>query len=426
MLCARRERSLETTIELALPAGRARQPLDQLGVASLTALALMEGTRARTTVEFLDALDAIGAELHARADSEELRLSLRALDRNLAPAIALLAEASLEPRLDADGFERLRKLQLARIVARGDDPASIAARAWQRLMHGETARGAPGDGTEATVALLPVGAARAFHAAGLDADASRVLAVGPHASDEFSDLLAPLARAWPRAGTLTEAPTTALARHPSRIYVVDKPGASQSELRVGHLSVAHDSPDHLPLTALNYALGGTFNCRLNLELRERKGFTYGIRSGFDWTRGPTEFVVATSVQTRFTAEAVRAIVVELRGYLDGPTDEELAFTKNALEQSLARQFESASATLAFLDTVDRLELPDDYPLARLAWLACSSRDQRRALLRRHLYPDELTILVVGDRASVARDLAALELGPLAALDIDGAPAIESI
>lgn len=417
-ISARRPRSLESTLHVCVPGGRAAQPLQHLGVAAMVALSLTEGTLARTTVEFLDALDALGAELQVQAREDELRLTLHVLDRNLPLAVGLLAEALFEPGFDPAAFERLRKLQLARIAARGDDPAAIAARVWRRRLHGDTARGAPAEGSLETLSSLSVDDARAFHSAALDPRRSRILAATPRDADELQRVLEPLAGAWPRAGTLEDEDATAL-RAATRVFVVDKPGATQSELRIGQASVDQSSPDFLPLSALNYPFGGTFSSRLNLELRERKGYTYGIRSGFDWSRGRTQFIVSTSVQTRFTADSAREVASELERYLEGPDDKEVAFTVSALEQALARQFESAAATLAYLDTVDVLGWPDDFPLVRLDWLESSTPRSRAELLRRHLDPRELVILAVGDAGGIEPALGALGLGTLTRLDIDG-------
>jgi zinc protease len=245
-----------------------------------------------------------------------------------------------------------------------------------------------------------------------------VLAASPRDADELLRVLEPLSGKWPGSGELPDAEALA-ERAPTRTFVVDKPGATQTELRIGQASVEQTSLDFLPLTALNYPFGGTFSSRLNLNLREHKGFTYGIRSAFDWSRGRTQFVVSTSVQTRFTADAVREIVGELERYLAGPNEAEVAFTISALEQSLARQFESAAATLAYLDTVDDLGWADDYPLVRLDWLESSRPESRTELLRRHLDPRELTILAVGDAERIQAELEALFLGSLSRLDIDG-------
>lgn len=408
----------ETLVEVSVPGGRSRERLDELGLASLVAKALMEGTRRRTTVELVDALDYLGADLRAGVDEDSLVLSLRVLDRHLAPALELLCETLLEPRFDALDFERVRTLRLAALRSRGEEAARVADTAWDRLLAGPLASlGYSSLGTEATIGAASVASARAFHESSLDPRRSKVALVGKWSADEAAELLAPLVRRWPKA--LADAPALIEgnpAPAPAGLYCVDRPGAPQAELRIGHGAVAASHPDWLLLAAVNYPLGGQFSSRLNLNLREKRGFTYGVRSGFEPRRGPGSFSVGLAVQARHVAESIREVRRELAEYLAGPTEAELAFTREALEQGLARQFETAPARLAFLHTVERFGWPDDYPLERLRRLAALSPADLAELARAHLRPSDLRVLAVGPRD---------ELGSLAEpvqlLDIDGAP-----
>jgi zinc protease len=408
----------ETLIEVSVPGGRARERLDELGLASLVAKLLQEGTRRRTTVEFVDALDYLGADLRAGVDEDTLVLSLRVLDRHLAPALELLCESLFEPRFDPLDFERVRALRLAALRSRGEEAARVADTAWDRLLEGPlTSLGYSALGTEATIGAASVATARAFHERSLDPRRSRVALVGNWTADEAADLLAPLARRWPAGvppwATSDSSPSTAAA---AGLYCVDRPGAPQAELRIGHRSVTANHPDWLLLAALNYPLGGQFSSRLNLNLREKRGFTYGVRSGFEPRRGPGSFSVALAVQSRHVAESIREVRRELAEYLAGPTESELDFTREALEQALARQFETAAARLAFVHTVERFGWPDDYPLERLRRLVTLSPADLAQLARAHMQPEDLRVLAVGPRS----ELSGLE-ERAQPLDIDGAP-----
>jgi zinc protease len=408
----------ETLIEVSVPGGRSRERLDELGLASLVAKALQEGTRTRTTVEFVDALDYLGASLHAGVDEDCLVLSLRVLDRHLGPALELLCETLLEPRFDPLDFERVRTLRMAALRSRGEEAARVADTAWDRLLEGPlTSLGYSALGTEATIGAASVASARAFHERSLDPRRARVALVGKWSADEAAELLAPLVRRWPRALTepaaVEEAPTSAAA---PGLYCVDRPGAPQAELRIGHRAVAASHPDWLLLAAVNYPLGGQFSSRLNLNLREKRGFTYGVRSGFEARRGPGAFTVGLAVQSRHVAESIREVRRELAEYLAGPTDAELAFTREALEQALARQFETSAARLAFVHAVERFGWPDNYPLERLRRLATLAPADLAALARAHLHPGDLRVLAVGPRAELESLSEAVQ-----GLDIDGAP-----
>jgi zinc protease len=408
----------ETLIELTLPGGRTRESLGELGIASLVAKALLEGTERLTTVEFIDALDVLGAELRAAVDEDSLVVSLRVLDRHLPAALELLGEALLEPRFDPRDFERLRALRLAAIRTRGEDAARVADCAWDRLMFGpHVSAGHSSLGTEATIAACTHEQARAFHRGSLDPRRTRVAVIGKWSADEAAELLSPLVRRWPvpsaaPAASVHAAPSPA----PRGLYAVDRPGAPQVELRLGHPSIDSGHPDWLLLAALNYPLGGQFTSRLNLNLRERRGFTYGVRSGFDPRRGPGVFSISAAVHTQHAAAAIAEARAELEGYLAGPTAAELAFTREALEQGLARQFETPTARLAFVHTVERFGWADDYPLERLRRLATLGPDDMATLAREHLHPQELRVLAVGPRDALSELDEAVE-----ELDIDGAP-----
>lgn len=418
----------ELLLELALPSGRVREPLGREGLASLTALMLQEGTRAHSTVEFIDALDFLGAHLAVRSDDDETTLELRVLERHAERALQLVGDLLLEPRFAEHEFERVRQQRRASLRSRSDDPKSVVYDVWSRLYWGRsTALGSPGIGDEESLLATSLDDVRRFHAAALaQPRVWRCAGVCRGGLEQLLGWLAPLEARLAKPAANAEPPLretwsepTPLERKRSRLYVCDRPGAPQSELRVGHPSVASSHPDWLALSALNLALGGVFSSRLNLNLRENKGYTYGIRSSFDGGRRPGAFSVATSVDTRNSAPALREIVRELEGFTAGATLEELAFVRSSLEQSLARQFESPQARLSFVSTIERLGLRDDYPLQRLAWLAGATPAASSTLLGEHLRPSELLVVVVGDLTAVGRELADLGLGSPVKVDSRG-------
>lgn len=418
----------ELLLEIALPSGRVREPLGREGLASLTALMLQEGTRKHSTVEFIDALDFVGAHFAVHSDDDETVLDLRVLERHAERALELVGDLLLEPRLGEHEFARVREQRRASLRSRSDDPKSVVHDVWSRLYWGRsTALGSAGIGHEESLAATSLDDVRRFHGAALaQPRAWRCSGVCRGGLDQLRAWLAPLeariAQPAPAAEPAlreTWSEPSPLERKRARIYVCDRPGAPQSELRVGHPSVASSHPDWLALSALNLALGGVFSSRLNLNLREHKGYTYGIRSSFEGGRRPGAFTVGTSVDTRNTAPALREIVRELEGFTAGATADELAFVRSSLEQSLARQFEAPSARLSFVSTIERLGLRDDYPHQRLAWLAAASPAATGQVLTEHLRPSELLVVVVGDLTAVARELAELGLGSPVKVDAGG-------
>ncbi len=418
----------ELLLELSWPAGRGREPLGREGLASLSAAMLEEGTRLLSTAQLVDAFDALGASFSIQFDDQDALAQLRVLEEHAEAALELLADVLLEPRLGEREFERVREQRRASLRTRADDPTRVANDVWARLYWGRsTPLGSPAIGDAASLAATSLDDVAQFHRGALRPRALRAHAACRGGLEQALRWLAPLearlcalsddGAARPASGEwISPQP---LARTRTRLFLADRPGAPQSELRVGHPSVASSHPAWLPLSALNQALGGVFTSRLNLNLRETRGFTYGIRSSFDGGRHGGPFLVSTSVHTANTAEALREIERELEGFLAGPSDEELAFVRSALEQSLARQFETPQAHLGFVSAVERLGLADDYPLARLRWLAASTASERRALLEEHLRPHELCIVVVGDHAATAKALAELGHGSPARVDSSG-------
>ncbi len=202
---------------------------------------------------------------------------------------------------------------------------------------------------------------------------------------------------------------------PPALHLIDRPGAPQSELRVGHLGVAQGDVDAFPLQAVNAVLGGSFVSRLNLNLRERRGYTYGVRSRFTGGARPGLFVVSTAVETRFTAAALAELFAELERLEQGFAAEETRFVQRQLIQSLLGAYASTAARLRFADNVLKHGFPADYPLQRLAWLEALSPALLGDLARRHVRPAELAVVVVGDRARVERELADLGRGPVVPL-----------
>jgi zinc protease len=409
------------TLQLSVPGGHRRDTPATAGLASLTAQLMNEGTQSLDTVAFADALDALGANLSVRSDDEELSVSLRVLRRHLPAATALFRDVLLRPRLADADFERLKTQRLASLSSRGDSIRTIAGNAWDRVTFGrESMLGWPSSGTVESVTGLSASAARAFHARHAVPAGARLLVVGDLDAAAVRDLLAELEQAWtgrPLPPLPEDAP---LAAQGVRLWLVDKPDAPQSELRVGHASVSGLDPDYYPLTVMNYVLGGAFSSRINMNLREAKGYTYGARSSFSGGVTPGLFVVSAGVKTEVTRESIEEILKELRAIREGLKDDEAAFAREALMQAANRQYESIGALGGLLDDISKLGWPDDYPSRRLAWLAGATRGELDSLARKHVHADALDILVVGDAERVREGLEALGY-PLVPLDIDGNP-----
>jgi len=412
-----------TRLSLSVPAGRLCEAPAQRGLASLTAEMLEEGTRALDGTALVEALDGLGAQLSIVAGDDDLVLRLSVLDECLPEAVALLSDLVVEPRFAPADFERVRRARLVELDTRADRAGELADDGFAALVHGqEHPRGAPRLGTRAGIEALSVEDVRAYWRRHERARGARLAIVGVHDEARVAALFAVLAERWTTAAETIPLPAAPRGPRPGlRLHLIDKPGAAQSELRVGHLGVASHEPDFYPLQALNHVLGGAFSSRLNLNLREDKGYTYGVHSTFEGGRTPGAFEVACAVASNVTAPALAEIVSELRGILRGVRAEEAEFARRSLSRALSRSLESTAARLALLEAIARHGHPLDLLDRRLAWLATMEAGSLDTLARRHVHPEALELLVVGDRSVVLAPLQALGLGEVLELDPSGAP-----
>jgi zinc protease len=416
-----------SVLRLAIPGGRIRERPGQSGLASLTAELLEEGTQELSTTELTEALDALGANLWVRADDDEITCTLTALDRHLPAAARLLASVVLSPRLAREDFERLRTLRLAAIDARADQIQELAADAFRRLLRGPGPLGAPLLGSRASVAALGAEDAVRHQERAARPAGARLVVVGDLERARTREVFEELRGAWDRAAGRAAASAEGVPAVPAAapaepgIYLLHKPGAAQSELRVGHPSVSSLDPAWFPLQVLNYVLGGNFTSRINLNLREDKGYTYGARSFFEGGVRPGAFAASAAVATDVTAPALAELLGELERIVDGITPAELEFARAALTRALQRQYEGSEARLALGDNVSRFGWPDDYPRRRVEILESLGTGELGELARSHVRPSELRVLVVGDRERVRAELEALSRGPVRELDPAGHP-----
>jgi len=240
-----------------------------------------------------------------------------------------------------------------------------------------------------------------------------VAAAGDVDPGEFRDLLAARFEGWGTRRERAPAPLAVARSGERRIYVIARPGAVQSEIRVGHPGVARDNPDYFPLRVFNATLGGTFTSRLNLNLREENGFTYGVRSRFMFRRGRGPFLISTAVETAVTAAAVRETMKELQALvIEGPTPGEVASVRDYMAGVFPLQMETTSQIASQLASLIVHDLPDDYFATYRDRIRTVTPAEAATAGREHVHPEQVAIVVVGDPDSVVPDLEALGLGPV--------------
>ncbi len=410
VLVAERHELPIVTLNLVLKGGETVVPAGKEGLASLTAALLTEGTASRDALQLAGALAEIGASVNARGDLEETTLSLTTLSKHLGTALDLYSDVLLHPAFPESALERLRSRRLAQILSRSANPAGVAGVVFPRLLYGaEHPYGRPDLGTPQSVKSLTPEDARGLYAKLFHPNNAAMIVVGDITPDAAVKALDAVLADWspgpPVASELPEPPASKAVS----VYLVDKPAAAQSILAIGQVGQPRGTPDYFPISVMNAILGGQFSSRINLNLREQHGYTYGARSGFDFRQGPGPFEAGGAVRTEVTREALVELVKELTD-IAGPrpaTPTELAFAKDRLVKGFPSRFETTFGVAGALAELVVYHLPDDYFATYQAAIeGVTSADVDR-VAKKYIDPGHMVVLIVGDRSKVEPTLKAL-------------------
>ncbi len=411
------------TIALALyfTGGAVSDPAAQPGLASFTGRLMMEGTQTRSSTDIADEGDFIAARPSIGIDREGVVVSTEALTRHWPRALALLADVLRNPSFPAAEIERVRQERLTDLRRLRDDANAIAGRLENGLLFGaETPHGHPISGREAAVAAFGRDELIALHAAVMGGARPTFLVVGDIDAETVARQLEEAFAGWPAAAAVST-PASEAERAPTSIYLVDKPGAAQSVIGASQVTVARTDPDYAALSVMHMAFGGQFTARLNMNLREDKGYTYGYRSHFDWRRARSSFGASGAVQTAVTKEALVETLKEFAD-LQGRrplTEEEFEKSRLGMIRGFPPTFETPGQVLRHLVDLAHFGLADDYYEGHVARLEAVTLADVRRVAAAHVDADKLTVVVVGDRAAVEPGLRELDL-PLVLLDYEGA------
>ena len=407
------------SLSLLIRRGASSDPIGRHGLAATTADMLDEGSGSRSAIEVHEAIARLGTQLETDIGSDATIAGFSVLARFVGRALTLLADVVVRPALREDDFARVRQLRLHRLTQMRDVPTAIADRTFIRLLYGDHPYGHTPIGNEQALASMTADDVRAFHASALRPTAATLIAVGDCDHETIRRLAAEAFGDWQGDAADPEAGDIVLPQ-PARLNIVSRAQAPQSELRIGHVSVARSSPDYHALVTGNMVLGGQFASRINLNLREDKGFTYGARTAFDFRRRPGPFVLQVGVQTSATAQSIQESIGEITA-IAGPrpiTSDELRLAAAALTRGFARNFETAEQIARGATQLALYDLPDTYfadfvpAIERL-----TTEDVTRAMAR-HLEPARLTTVIVGDYDVVSADLDGLGMGePLVLSDL---------
>jgi predicted Zn-dependent peptidase len=411
---------------LILPGGGWTEPSDQAGVTVLTGRAMPEGTKQRDGVEFIEASERLGAEIHADASWESLSATLEVPRSKFGPALSLMAEMAFEPAFPGEEVERLRDERMNDLLQAWSDPRRRAERVFpETVFAAETPYSRPLAGIQTTVRPLDRDAVAARHAQLVEPSTATLVVAGDLAGVPLIELAEehlgqrPSAKA---ASTAADGSSVNANSAGAQIVLVDRPSAPQSELRIGHVGVPRKNPDFHQISVLNAILGGTFNSRLNRVIREEKGYSYGIHSSFDMRRRAGPFAVRCAVETAVTLPALEEILRIVREMLEvPPTPEEMNVARDYLVGVFPLRFETSGQVAAALSGLVVFDLPDDELDQYRPAVSAVDADAVAAAAERNIRPDEMSVVIVGDASQVEGPLRDAGLGEVTVVSADVSP-----
>ncbi|MES2019624.1 MAG: pitrilysin family protein [Pseudomonadota bacterium] len=399
--------------ELVIKAGASANPPDQPGLAGFTAAMLDEGTTERSAPQFAAELAQLGASLHAASGFESTRISLLALKDNFGAALALVADMARNPAFPPADVERERASRLAELGQHQEDASALAEIVASAALYGpQHPFGHVELGSEAALMATTREHLLAFWARHYLPNNAALVLSGDLCDDEARALAETHFGSWP-AGTLTAATSAPPATTGASVVLVPKSGASQTALQVTLIGAARNSPDFAALEVLNAVLGGLFTSRINTNLREEKGYSYGVYSQFSYRRTAGPFEIAGSVRANATGASVAEIFKEVRSVREQLLPAaELDNARNAQVLSLPGHFDTNEGISASLAGLFAYDLPLDYYSTLPAQFAAVTAEQVRAAARRYLVPDNMVVIAVGDRKKIEPQLRKLNLGAI--------------
>ncbi len=384
---------------------------DRIGVANLLAETLTEGTANRTPEELEEAIELLGATLNVNAGRESFSISGTTLARNLRPTLELVEEVLLEPRFDPERFEIARMRVQTRIQQRAGNPNALADDTFASLLHGDHILARDPQGSLASIEAITLDDLREYHGRALRPGLAAFHLAGDARPDQVRDALAGLVERWEPGDLPDFPPPPEASDREAGLHFVDVPGAPQSVLRIGYLAMPRSHPDFWPATVTNFRLGGGgFASELTQVLREQRGYTYGISSGFRGTTRPGPFQVSSAVRANVTLESLELILDLVGNHGTRFTEEDLEATRNFYLRNNAMAFETLGDKIGLLTEMSAYGFPADIALRRADEAEALTVDDIRALADRYLDPERMIWLVVGDAASQAERLDALGLG----------------
>jgi zinc protease len=411
-------------MNLVFKVGADVDPIEKAGLAVLTADLLDNGTKTRSATEISNQLQAIGASLSTSAGWDSSNVSMLTLTKNLDKALEIFSDIVVNPTFPEDELETLRRRSLVSFLQRKDNPNAIANIAYNALLFGKRhPYGKPVTGDENTVKAIKREDIQKFYSTYYRPNNAVLIVVGDVDLKTFVPKLEKYFSEWkPSEVPKTPAPINVVFEKPG-IYIVDRPGSVQSVISIGHVGVPRNTPDYFPLIVMNSILGGQFSSRINMNLREDKGYTYGARTVWSFRRGAGPFEASADVQTAVTKDAVVEFMKELNG-IRGTipvTAKELEYNKQSIIRRYPQGFETVSQIAGQLANLVVYDLPDTYFNEYIQKVQAVTLEDVNRVAQKYLQPEKMVILIVGDRKIIEPELRKIPYwgDKISYLDVEG-------
>ena len=407
-------------ISLVIKSGAAQDPGAAYGVAAVTADMLDEGAGTRNALDLADAVDFLGASLGTSSGFDSSAVQLHVPVARLDAALPIMADVALRPTFPTTELERVRKNRLTGLLQARDNPSSLAAMAYARLLFGARHRyGTGAGGSETSVAEISTKDLQTFYTAHYQPANAHLVVVGDVTPATVLAKLETAFGTWKNGAPVKKVVLPVAAQHgPRQIYLVNKTDAAQSQIRIGWVGVPRSTPDYFVLDVLNTILGGSFTSRLNTNLRETHGYAYGASSRFDMRGSAGPFFASAGVQSDKTVESLREFFKELDGMRQPVPAAELARGKNLEALSFPGSFETTSGMAGNLVDLVVYDLPETFFNEYVPKIqAVTTADVQRAA-NQYLQTDKFAVVVVGDLAKIEKPIRDANLGPVKVVTVE--------
>jgi zinc protease len=411
------------TVTVLVDAGAVCDPAGREGTAQLVAKLLLEGTQTYDGAELTEQFERLGASVDASADWDTAAVTMTALAENLPTAFELLGHVMREPAFRVREVERLKAERHAELLQLRAEPRGLADELFSRFLYTPTSRYArPEGGDENSVDAIDRDNVLSFYESRYLPGGTTVIVVGDITTDRAAELTRQAFGDWQGAAPSRVTADDLPGRRDRAVHIITKNDAPQSELRIGHVGIPRNHPDFFPVNVMNAVLGGLFNSRINLNLREAHGYTYGAFSSFDWRRQAGPFAVSTAVKSDITDAAAREVLSEIdRIRAQAIAPEELSLATSYLDGVFPIRFETTAAIASALAVLVLYGLPEDYYDRYREHVRAMTTDQILSAAQKYLHPDALQMVVVGEPAAVREPLERMGFGPVVVYDSQGQP-----